>query len=80
VCYSMTLDLAPYLINVRQLSYEDALSIIREWLGRCDKLRPLVGVSGRTKAYLSAAAKIGYFPKSLSDLKTENKQLADLIF
>jgi len=75
--YTLRLIVAPYLINVRKLSYEDALSIIREWLDRCDRLKPLVGVSSKT--YLSAAARVGYLPQGFSDLKTENRQLADLI-
>jgi len=71
-----------YIASIRSYfaySYQDAVSIIREWLDRCDKSRPLVGVSSRTKAYLSAAARVGYLPKGFSDLKTENRQLADLI-
>src|SRR5215831_18359965 len=77
--YTLRLIVAPYLINVRKLCYEDALSIIKEWLDRCDKLKPLVSVNSRIKSYMSAAARVGYLPKSLSDLKTENKELADLI-
>jgi Primase X len=30
--------LAPYLINIRKLSYEDAFDIIRKWLEKCNKL------------------------------------------
>jgi hypothetical protein len=31
--------LAPYLINIKKLSYEDALNIINSWLTKCGKLR-----------------------------------------
>jgi hypothetical protein len=77
--YALWRIVAPYLINFRKLSYEDAFSIIRDWLHKCDKLKPLVGVNSRIKSYLSAAARVGYLPISFSDLKTENRQLAELI-
>ncbi len=70
---------APYLINIRKLPHGAATSIIREWLDNCDKLRPLVGVKDGIKPNLSAAARVGYLPISFSDLKTENRQLAELI-
>jgi Primase X len=76
--YALWRIVAPYLINARKLSHEDAMSIIREWLDRCDKLRPLVSVNNRIKPNLTAAER-GYFPISFSRLKTENRQLADLI-
>ncbi|MFZ0225035.1 MAG: DNA primase noncatalytic subunit PriX, partial [Candidatus Nitrosopolaris sp.] len=77
--YALWRIIAPYLINVRKLSYEDAFSILRDWLDKCDKLRPLVGVNDRIKSNLSAAARKGYLPISFNDLNTENRQLADLI-
>jgi hypothetical protein len=45
-------------INVKRPSPEDAVSIIREWLDRCDKLRPLVNVNSRIKPNLNAAAAV----------------------
>jgi hypothetical protein len=63
--YSVRTILAPYLINIRKMSHEDALNIIRQWLGKCDKL--------------CAAARVGYLPIGFSDLNTENRELADLI-
>lgn len=77
--YALWRIVAPYLINVRKLSHEDAFSTIRDWLDKCDKIKPLVGVYDRIKSNLDAAARIGYFPISFSHLKTENRQLADLI-
>jgi hypothetical protein len=70
---------APYLINIRKLPYADALSIIKDWLDKCDKIKPLVGVNDRIKPTVSAAVKKGYLPISFSHLKTENRQFADLI-
>jgi hypothetical protein len=77
--YALWRIVAPYLINVRKLSHEDALSIIKEWLDKCEKLRPLVDVNNRIKPTLSAAVRKGYLPISFSDLKIENRQLAELI-
>ncbi|MFY9869359.1 MAG: DNA primase noncatalytic subunit PriX [Candidatus Nitrosopolaris sp.] len=70
----------PYLIKVRKLSYEDAFSIIMDWLDKCDKLKPLdFSVNNRIKSNLSAAGRVGYLPIGFGQLKTENRQLADLI-
>jgi hypothetical protein len=77
--YALWRIVAPYLINIRKLSHEDAIRIIREWLDKCDKLRPLVSVNDRIKSNLNVAARVGYLPISFSDLKTENRELADLI-
>ena len=63
--------------KARKLSYE-GVSIVRDWLDKCDELRPLVGVNNRIKTNLSAAAR-GGLPISFDYLKTENKQLAKLI-
>ena len=70
---------APYLINIRRLSHEDAVGIIRNWLDKCVKLKPLVGVNDRIMVDLNAAAKIGYLPIAFSDLKTENRELANIV-
>jgi len=77
--YALWRIVAPYLVNIRKLSHQDAVSVIREWLDKCDKLKPFVGVNEKIKPNLAAAARIGYLPISFSDLKTENRQLADLI-
>jgi hypothetical protein len=78
--YALWRIVAPYLINARKLPYGDAVSIIRDWLDKCDKLRPLdFSVNDRIKANLSAADRVGYLPIGFSDLKTENRQLAELI-
>jgi hypothetical protein len=51
-----------------------------EWLDKCDKLRALdFSVNDRIKPNLIAAARVGYLPISFTDLKTENRQLAEPI-
>jgi len=77
--YALWRIVSPYLINIRKLSHEDALSIIREWLHKCDKLKPLVSVNDRIKPNLNAADRVGYLPISFNNLKVENRELADLI-
>lgn len=71
---------SPYLINVRKLSYEDALSIVRHWLDKCDKIKHLdFTMNSRIKSSLIAAARVGYLPIGFDQLKTDNRQRADLI-
>jgi hypothetical protein len=78
--YALWRIVAPYLINIRKLSYEDALGIIRDWLDNCDKIKPLdFSVNSRIKPNLRAAVRKGYLPISFSHLRTEIRQLADLI-
>jgi hypothetical protein len=38
---AVSLIAAPYPINIKKLSYNDALNIINNWLSKCSKLRPL---------------------------------------
>jgi hypothetical protein len=72
--YALWRVLAPYLINIKKLSYEDALSVIRVWLDKCDKIKPLdFSVSSRIKANVSTAGRVGYLPISFSHLKAQNR-------
>src|SRR6266496_2667416 len=32
---------APYLINIKKLSYDEAFNITKDWLKKCDKIIPL---------------------------------------
>jgi Primase X len=38
---AVNLILAPYLINVKKLSYDDALNTINNWLSKCGESRQL---------------------------------------
>ena len=38
---AVSLVLAPYLINIKKLSYDNALNFINSWLSKCGKLRQL---------------------------------------
>jgi hypothetical protein len=39
---AVSLILAPYLINIKKLSSDDAFNIIKEWLDKCNEIRRLV--------------------------------------
>jgi hypothetical protein len=72
--------IAPYLINIKKVSYEEALNIIKDWLGKCDKITPLdFSVNNKIKVNLTATAKVGYLPIGFSDLKSENRELYSII-
>jgi hypothetical protein len=71
--------LSPYVLNVRKLPKEEAYSVMKEWLDKCDKLEKLsFNPKIKIKEGLKGASK-GYFPISIEKLKEENKQLYDLI-
>ena len=68
--------IAPYLINIRKLAYDDAFNITKNWLDRCDKIRPLdFNANVRIKDALRSATRVGYLPIGFSSLKSENEEL-----
>jgi hypothetical protein len=71
--------LAPYLLNVKKLSNEDASGIISKWLDKCDKLHRLnFYPKSKIKEGLSGAAK-GYYPISFENLRQDNTRLYDFL-
>jgi hypothetical protein len=38
---AVSLILAPYIINIKKLSSDDAFNIIKEWLDKCNEIRRL---------------------------------------
>ena len=71
--------LSPYLLNVKKLPKEEAYSVMKEWLDKCDKVEKLnFNPKIKIKDGLKGASK-GYFPISMEKLKEENRQLYDLI-
>jgi hypothetical protein len=67
--------LSPYLINIRKCSVDEAFSILKNWLDKCSKLRPLVFNPNYMIKYNINSAKKGYPPISLEKLRTENAHL-----
>jgi hypothetical protein len=77
--YLVSLILAPYLINIKSLSYQETFNIIKEWLlNKCDSVRKLDYSSDfnyRIRYALNNAIKTGYKPISFEKLKKYNVQL-----
>ena len=68
--------LAPYLINIKKLSYDQAFTVIKDWLKECGKMLSLdFNANNRIKDNLKATMKGRYLPISLNNLKVENREL-----
>ena len=69
--------LAPYLINIKKLSYDDSYQKIKEWLDKCDSLKKLDNYSNfvnyRIHHALKTAVQKGIGPMSLYKIKTDDK-------
>jgi hypothetical protein len=77
---AVSLILAPYLINVKKVSYDAALNIINSWLSKCGKLRQLDQNFDYMLRYaLKYSAKNGHKPLKLDTLKMKNVMLYDLL-
>jgi hypothetical protein len=71
--------LSPYLLNVKKLPKEEAYSVMKDWLDKCNKLEKLsFNPKIKIKDGLRGASK-GYYPISMEKLKEENRQLYDLV-
>ncbi len=73
---AIRLIIAPYLINIRKLGYDDAFNLTKNWLDSCEKIKPL-NFNGdvRIRDAVRAATRVGYLHKKFSDLKSENEEL-----
>jgi len=68
--------LAPYLVNIQGISFEQASSTIRKWLDLCKSERQLdFSIKQFVEAALITARKSQYKPMSLSTLKQKNLML-----
>jgi hypothetical protein len=69
--------LAPYLINVRGLSRQEALDIIQSWLDKCNSVKRL---SFNIRKVNDVLDKVGsYYPIARTDLEHDNKLLFQLL-
>ena len=76
----VNLILAPYLINIRQLEYQDAFTIIKGWLDLCASSRQLYFVADSlTGNALATASKMGYKPMRFDTLKQRNPAISKAI-
>jgi Primase X len=72
--------LAPYLINIRKCSADEASNIIRDWLDRSGSLRRLeFNPNYMIKYNINTAKRGGYLPISLQKLKIENSYLYNVL-
>ena len=77
---AVNLILAPYLINVKKLSYDAAMSIINNWLSKCGKLRRLdQNYDYMVRYALKYSAKNEQRPLKLDTLKIKNNMLYNLL-
>ena len=72
------LILAPYLINIKKLSFEESYQIIREWLDKCNSMKKLDNYRNFVKYRISyalknAASKPQIGPMSLYKIKTDDR-------
>ena len=71
--------LSPYLLNVKKLPKEEAYSVMKDWLDKCNELEKLnFNPKTKIKDGLRGASK-GYLPISMEKLKEENRQLYDVV-
>jgi Primase X len=77
----VNLVLAPYLINIRKLPFEQASNIMLRWLELCRIKRPL-DFNARTLVNnaLKSVRKSGYKPMSLSKLKQKNGMILEMLW
>jgi Primase X len=72
--------LAPYLINIRKYSDDEAFNTIRDWLDKCRKERQLdFNPNYMIRYNINSTKRGGYLPISLEKLKTENSYLYKVI-
>jgi hypothetical protein len=72
----VALILAPYLVNIKKMSYSESYNSIKGWLDKCNSLRRLdSGFSFRIKHALENAIKTGYKPMRFENLKKRNMPL-----
>lgn len=77
---AISLILAPYLINIRKISYEDAFSIIKDWLTKCSELEHLEpNFDYRIKNSLYTAMSKQTLPMRLDTLEERNRELHRLL-
>ena len=72
--------LSRYLINKKGLSYDNAFNVIYDWLKKCNSLKRLdSNFNFRIKNDFNYAIKSGRLPICLDTLKSERKELYDII-
>ena len=69
---AISLVLAPYFINIRKYSYEQAYAAIKDWLDKCNTIMRLdSNFDSRIRSALEVARKTGIRPLKNRDVETE---------
>ena len=77
---AIALILAPYLINTKKVSYDDAFQIIKNWLDKCNELRRLdPNFSYKIKYSVDTAMRKQQLPMKLNTLQNKNRELYRLL-
>ena len=77
---AIALILAPYLINIKKISYDDSFSLIKDWLMKCNELRDLDSdFDYRIKGSLYNAMRKQTLPMRLDTLEKKNMKLHRLL-
>jgi hypothetical protein len=72
------LILAPYLINIRKFTYEIDSVLVKDWLRKCNDLRPLdYNYDYRVKYSLNTSIRKMQLPLRFDTLETKNRRLYD---
>jgi hypothetical protein len=73
---ALSLIIAPYLIHIKKLSYQDSFDILIDWLTKCDSLRKLdFDSKDQVKSALNIAIQKKIPPMKLETLKNRNFEL-----
>jgi len=73
---TVNLILAPYLVNIKQLSYQESFVILIVWLEKCDSLKKLdFNSKYLVKSALNTASQKGIPPMKLDTLKDRNLEI-----
>jgi non-catalytic primase subunit PriX-like protein len=73
---ALSLILAPYLIHIKKLSYQDSFDILIDWLTKCDSLRKLdFNPKDQVKSALKTTLHKRILPMKLETLKNRNFKL-----
>jgi hypothetical protein len=77
---AINLILAPYLVNVKKLSYQQSFNILTDWLQKCNSLRKLdFKPEYLVKSALSIAIQKGIPPMKLVTLKDRNLEIYNIL-
>lgn len=74
------LILAPYLVNIKKLSYQESYSTLIEWLKRCDSIRKLdFNPTSLANSALNIATQKKIPPMKLETLKNRNSGIYQIL-